>query len=162
MCFSFRAKPFPWCRQHEVPLAQPAKTADAVTASFRAFSQFSLHIPTEGSFYLSQIRVESPLAAELSLPKGTEKGNDGTSQEVSGPNTFMLLGTSPPASLRCKQPPSADGDSDRVLHTQVRACCATALKKRPPLCGLDGAELEPRALLRSRLYQWCRKPAKKL
>lgn len=29
VCFSFGAKPFPWCRQHDVPLGQPGKTADA-------------------------------------------------------------------------------------------------------------------------------------
>lgn len=71
MCFSFRAKPCPWCRQH-LSLSL-ARQQTPVTASLRAFSRFALHIPTEGSFYLPEMWVELPLAAELSLPKGTKK-----------------------------------------------------------------------------------------
>lgn len=91
MCFSFRAKPCPWCRQH-LSLSL-ARQQTPVTASLRAFSRSSLHIPTDGSFYLPEMRVELPLAAELNLPKGAKKGNvpDGTFQEVPSPNTFMLL-----------------------------------------------------------------------
>lgn len=52
-----------------------ARWQTPVTVSLRAFSRFSMPIPMEGSSYPSQIWVELPMAAELSLPEGTKKGN---------------------------------------------------------------------------------------